>query len=90
MLTRSDFRLRKVPAGYRISQRVGSGWELLADVYPSRREAEGFVASVTGFRICQTDDGYRVPPAVGDGFDLLAPFPTRQDAENFINRAVGI
>lgn len=48
MLTREDFRLRKVPAGYRISQRVGSGWELLADVYPTRREAEAFISRVVG------------------------------------------
>lgn len=89
MLIREDFRLRKVPAGYRVSQRVGSGWELLADVYPSRREAEDFVASVTGFRITAAPDGYRVLPAVGDGFDLLAPFPTRQAAEDFITRVMG-
>ncbi len=89
MLTRSDFRLRKVPAGYRISQRVGGGWELLADVYASRREAEGFVASVTGFRITEAPDGYRVLPAVGDGFDLLAPFPTRAAAEGFVSRVMG-
>lgn len=48
LLTREDFRLRKVPAGYRVAQRIGSGWELLADVYATRREAVAFIASATG------------------------------------------
>lgn len=47
-MTREDFRLRKVPNGYRVAQRIGSGWELLADVHPTKRDALAFVASVTG------------------------------------------
>ncbi|MDA0251503.1 MAG: hypothetical protein O2892_17265 [Actinomycetota bacterium] len=43
-LLREDFRLRKVPAGWRIAQRVGSGWELLSDVYQSRADANLFIA----------------------------------------------
>ncbi|TXI37727.1 MAG: hypothetical protein E6Q56_10140 [Mycobacterium sp.] len=58
-------------------------------MYPTRRDAEEFVSSVTGFRITETDDGYRVLPAVGDGFDLLAPFPTRAAAEAFVSRVMG-
>ena len=34
-----DFRIRKVPSGYKIWQRVGSGWEALADVYGTRAQA---------------------------------------------------
>ena len=43
VLIREDFRLRKVPAGYRVAQRVGSGWELLSDVYESREAAVVFI-----------------------------------------------
>jgi hypothetical protein len=42
-LERADFRLRKVPAGYRVAQRVGGGWELLADVFPTKAEAAAFI-----------------------------------------------
>lgn len=34
---RDDFRIRETAAGFRIWQRVGSGWEPLADVYATRR-----------------------------------------------------
>ena len=48
-LSREDFRLRKVGSGYKVSQRVGSGWELLADVHASKRDAEEFIrATVDG------------------------------------------
>lgn len=47
-LLREDFRLRKVPAGWRLAQRVGGGWELLADVYESRADANLFIARVIG------------------------------------------
>lgn len=43
-LLREDFRLRKVPAGWRVAQRVGGGWELLSDVYESRADANLFIA----------------------------------------------
>jgi len=42
-LLREDFRLRKVPAGWRVAQRVGGGWELLSDVYESRADAQAFI-----------------------------------------------
>lgn len=47
MLIRSDFRLRKVPAGYKVAQRVGSGWELLSDVYPTKSDALRFIGRLT-------------------------------------------
>lgn len=37
--TPDDFRIRKTPAGYRLWQRVGSGWEALSEVYGSRADA---------------------------------------------------
>lgn len=46
-MTADDFRIRKTAAGYRISQRVGSGWEMLADVWPSRRDALAHIAPET-------------------------------------------
>lgn len=45
-LERQDFRLRKVPTGYKVAQRIGSGWELLSEVYQSRREALVFIDTV--------------------------------------------
>ena len=49
MLTRQDFRLRKVPTGYKVSQRVGSGWELLCDVHETRKAAVAFInRTITG------------------------------------------
>lgn len=47
-LYREDFRLRKVPSGYKVSQRVGSGWELLSDVYATRQDAVAFISKVVG------------------------------------------
>lgn len=38
-IDRADFRLRRTPTGWRISQRVGAGWELLSDRYPTKPEA---------------------------------------------------
>jgi hypothetical protein len=40
---REDFRTRKVPGGYRIWQRIGSGWEPLSDIYPTRADARAAV-----------------------------------------------
>jgi hypothetical protein len=34
-LDRADFRLRSTTRGYAIAQRVGGGWELLSDRYPT-------------------------------------------------------
>lgn len=42
-MSRDDWRVRKSPCGFRISQRIGSGWETLADVWPTRRAAWEFV-----------------------------------------------
>lgn len=38
-LERSDFRVRKTPHGYRITQRIGNGWETLTDTHPTRADA---------------------------------------------------
>lgn len=46
-LTRSDFRFRTVPDGYKLAQRVGSGWELLSTVYPTKSEAASAIATWT-------------------------------------------
>jgi len=45
-LTRADFRIRKVPSGYKVWQRVGTGWEALCDVYETRPEAGTAVDSI--------------------------------------------
>jgi len=44
----ADFRLRKVPNGYRVSQRVGSGWELLSTVYPTKADAVSYIRAILG------------------------------------------
>lgn len=44
-LTADDFRIRKTAAGYRISQRIGSGWETLADLHATRDDARQFIAA---------------------------------------------
>jgi hypothetical protein len=43
MLARSDFRRHKVPAGYKVSQRVGGGRELLSAVYATKAAASKFI-----------------------------------------------
>jgi hypothetical protein len=42
-LERTDFRIRTTTRGYTISQRVGGGWERLADIYPTRAAAQAFI-----------------------------------------------
>ena len=43
-MSADDFRIRKVPTtGYRVWQRVGTSWEALADVYPSRADARAAI-----------------------------------------------
>ena len=42
-ITRDDFRIRRTPAGYTISQRIGSGWQRLADTHPTRDSARAFI-----------------------------------------------
>lgn len=44
-----DFRVRKLPDRecYRVVQRVGSGWESLADWYPSRAHARAAIDRMT-------------------------------------------
>jgi hypothetical protein len=64
MLTRQDLRLRKVPTGYKVAQRVGSGWELLSNVYETRRDAVAFINSVltgTGFDAAEERERYGLP-----------------------------
>jgi hypothetical protein len=39
VVIREDFRIRKTPRGYRVFQRIGSGWEALADIHPTREQA---------------------------------------------------
>lgn len=42
-IERTDFRIRKTAAGYAVTQRVGSGWERLADLHPTRAAAQAFI-----------------------------------------------
>lgn len=42
-LTRADFRIRRVPSGYKIWQHVGAGWQALCDVYETRAGAHAAV-----------------------------------------------
>lgn len=39
----TDFRIRKAPTGHKIWQRIGSGWEPLATIYPTRTEARAAI-----------------------------------------------
>ena len=48
MITVADFRIRRTTRGFIISQRVGNGWERLADVHPSRDAAREFITAATG------------------------------------------
>jgi hypothetical protein len=43
MSSDEDFRVRCVPAGFAVWQRIGSGWERLADVYDTRTDARAAV-----------------------------------------------
>ena len=45
-MTRDDFRIRKTRDGFRVWQRVGSGWERLSDVYPTPEDARAWIADV--------------------------------------------
>jgi hypothetical protein len=47
MMTANDFRIRRAPKGFRVFQRVGSGWEAMSDIHPTRAEARAWIASVT-------------------------------------------
>jgi len=44
----SDYRIRKTPAGYRIWQRIGPGWEALHDHHPTREAARAWIAERPG------------------------------------------
>ena len=44
-MSAADFRIRKTTRGFIISQRVGSGWERLADIHPSREAARAFITA---------------------------------------------
>ena len=45
MITAEDFRVRATPRGFTVWQRVGSGWERLADLHPSREAAREFITA---------------------------------------------
>ena len=45
MITVADFRIRRTTRGFIISQRVGSGWERLADLHPTREAAREFITA---------------------------------------------
>ena len=47
-MSAADFRIRKTTRGFIISQRVGSGWERLADIHPSREAARAFITAAIG------------------------------------------
>lgn len=42
-----DFRIRRSGNHYTIHQRIGSGWERLADAHPTRADAEEFIRQAT-------------------------------------------
>ena len=44
-MSAADFRIRKTTRGFIISQRVGNGWERLADVHPTRAAARAFITA---------------------------------------------
>ena len=47
-MSAADFRIRKTTRGFIISQRVGNGWEQLADVHPTREAARQFINRAVG------------------------------------------
>jgi len=46
-MTTDDFRIRRIPQGFRVWQRIGSGWEALADLHPTRADARAWIAART-------------------------------------------
>ena len=42
-LDRTDFRIRKTTRGFIISQRIGSGWQRLYDIHPTRADAQAYI-----------------------------------------------
>ena len=45
MITAADFRIRKTTRGFIISQRVGNGWERLADPPPNEGGGLAFITA---------------------------------------------
>lgn len=54
-LVRSDFRIRRVPKGWKVAQRVGNGWELLSTMYDTKAEAVTYIGSCTTPTADETD-----------------------------------
>lgn len=46
MTTRDDFRIRKVPSGYRVWQRMTERhWQAMCDVWPTREDARAWITA---------------------------------------------